>query len=86
MIFEAVIVTFIDLVSWLLGLLPADSFDWPDATVWKNRLAVRVGGLDAVFPLSETAQVLEELVTVALPVLMSFRLSLFIWFMLPVIK
>lgn len=86
MIVEIVVRVVIDTLTFLLGLLPQDTIDWPPSVGVADFLGKWVGPLDAIAPVSEAVAVLVPTVLVVMPVLIAARLTLFIYFLLPVIK
>lgn len=86
MITEAVITSLLDLMTWLLQRLPSDSLVWPSGSDWSTWLGANAGGLNTLLPLDELATVAYWSVTLVMPVVLSIRVTLFIWFLLPVVK
>lgn len=76
----------LDLMSWLVGLLPMDTVTWPVVTGLSGFLGVNLGPLDSIAPLSEAFEATELAVDTIIPTLFAIRVILWLWFMLPFVK
>jgi len=82
-IVEAVLRLLMGLVGFLLGLLPDDTVTWPEAENIGEFFGDIAGPFDAWLPVSETVAVTALTLTVVLPALLVYRLSMWLWTLLP---
>lgn len=86
MITEAVVSVVFGLLGAILYALPDDDVDWPIVNQFPEWFGERIGPFNALMPISESTEVLELMVDVFGPIIIGIRLSMWLWFMLPVIK
>ncbi len=86
MITETVVSFLLDLMTWLVSLLPADTVAWPTVSGLASFLGLHLGPLDSIAPLSEGFEATELAVDTIVPTLFAIRVILWLWFMLPFVK
>jgi len=80
---EAVIRALLGLVGFLISLLPNDTVSWPEAESIGAFFGDIAGPFDVWLPVSEMVAVTAITLTVVLPVLFVYRLSMWLWTLLP---
>jgi len=83
MITDLIVRGLLALVAFLLALLPDDTVTWPEASSYGSYVGALVGPLDALLPVSEVAAITVLTVTVIMPALLVYRLSMWLWTLLP---
>lgn len=83
MITEAIITSFLDLLTWLVGLLPTDTVTWPIVSGLSSWVGNQLGPLNSMAPLDEGFTAVELAVDTIIPTLISVRVILWLYFMLP---
>lgn len=86
MITKAVLTAVLDTLSWLLGLLPESDIEWPTGEAIAEWIGPQFGPLDSVVPLSEFFGIAWYTLTAVVPVLLIIKTTVWLWFMLPIIK
>lgn len=87
MITELIVVWLLALPTWLLSKLPEDEVPgFPDGEGVSAWFAGPLGALEPVLPISEFVDVVGVSLTVVGPAVLTVKLVIWIWFMLPVIK
>lgn len=83
MVTELVTTTLLGVVGFIISLLPLDTISWPNAANFGPYVGGLVGPLDSWLPVTETVTVMALTITVVLPALFVYRLSMWLWTLLP---
>lgn len=83
MITEAVLFLLLTVVTFLIGLLPADTVSWPEAESVGAFFGDIAGPFDVWLPVSEAVAVTTLTLTIVLPALLVYRLAMWLWTLLP---
>lgn len=83
MLLDLTFVGLFQLVGFVIGLFPDDSITWPDATGFGGYVGNLVGPLNVWLPIAEVVACLALTLTVVLPALLTYRLAMWLWTLLP---
>lgn len=86
MILDALLGALFWFVEFVIDAFPDDDFVWPSGAGLAAALATAAGPADSVVPVSEIAATLEPTLQIIAPVIVTARLSLWLYFLTPVIK